>query len=61
MTFQRWARLLIGLLKGDDFIASTVKDDSEGEAVCRSCGRSRPAIYKFMIKKKTMPELLPSH
>lgn len=46
MTFQRWARLLIGVLRGDDFIASTVKADSKGEAARR---RSRPAIWKLTI------------
>lgn len=46
MTFQRWARLLIGVLRGDDFIASTVKADSKGEAARR---RSRPAIWKPTI------------
>lgn len=49
MTFQRWARLLIGVLKADDFIASTVKADNEGEA--KSCGSSRPAMFKFTIKR----------
>lgn len=46
MTFQRWARLLIGVLRGDDFIASTVKADSKGEAARR---RSRPAIWELLI------------
>lgn len=35
MTFQRWARLLIDLLKEDDFIVSTVKADVEAESVCK--------------------------
>lgn len=49
MTFQRWARLLIGVLKEDDFIVSRVKADIGGESVCWRWSLLKLTIYKFII------------
>lgn len=47
MTFQRWARLLIGVLEEDDFIVSAVKANVGGESVCK-----RWSLLKLKKKKK---------
>lgn len=49
MTFQRWARLLIGVIKADDFTVSTVKADSKG--ACRRERTSRPTYHQLIINR----------
>lgn len=52
MTFQRWAHLLIGVMKGD-FMASTVSADGKGEAMAqkKKSDGSSPAFYKLIINR----------
>lgn len=53
MTFQRWARLLIGVLKGDDFMVSTVKADREGEAACAPTPWQLKTCYLQVYRKES--------